>query len=185
MTSRDDSVGSAWRADLVLLVVVLIWGVNIPVMKGALSELHPFAFNLLRLSLSAVLLGSMDAMERRRRRGAPANGTVSWRMIVFLGLVGSLLYQVLFLVGIDHTTAGNTGLLVGTVPLWTAVIASLCGIDRKGWIDVRAVCGQRAVGRGLYENVDLFAGHEVGVLIAKRRRYDLAGTHGHVAAAGR
>jgi len=152
VTGRVESAEPAWRADLVLLGVVLIWGVNIPVMKGALSELHPFAFSFLRLTLSVAFLGCMDAWERRRHRHrdahAPAERTVSWRMILLLGVMGSLVYQVLFLVGMNDTTASNTGLLVATVPLWTAVIASLSGIDRirsSAWVGLTVAFAGTAV----------------------------------------
>jgi drug/metabolite transporter (DMT)-like permease len=46
-----------WKADLALLGVVGIWGFNIPIMKLGLREVHPFAFNAARLSLSVVVLG--------------------------------------------------------------------------------------------------------------------------------
>lgn len=163
MTDRARNAGEAWRADLVLLVVVLIWGVNIPVMKGALAELHPFAFNLLRLTLSVAFLGCMDRLARRRRRdGAPPERAVSWRMIVLLGVMGGLVYQVLFLVGINETTAGNTGLLVATVPLWTAVIASLCGIDRirsSAWLGLIVAFAGTAVIALEGGDLDLASGH--------------------------
>ena len=47
-----------WTAELALLVVCLIWGCNFAIMKTALADLHPFAFNTIRLTLSAVFLGA-------------------------------------------------------------------------------------------------------------------------------
>jgi drug/metabolite transporter (DMT)-like permease len=69
-------------------------------------------------------------------------------MILLLGVMGSLVYQVLFLVGMNDTTASNTGLLVATVPLWTAVIASLSGIDRirsSAWVGLTVAFAGTAV----------------------------------------
>ena len=49
------------------LGVAVIWGVNIPIMKGAIGHLHPFAFNTIRLTLSVLVLGLMEW----RSRGGP------------------------------------------------------------------------------------------------------------------
>ena len=46
---------SVWP-DLSLLGVAVIWGVNIPMMKSALVGIEPFAFNAIRLLLSALVL---------------------------------------------------------------------------------------------------------------------------------
>ena len=106
--------------------VAVIWGVNVPVMKAGLAEVDPFFFNAARLTLSAVALGLMEAAERR---GRPAVET-PWRKVVALGLLSSLAYQVLFLMGMDATSAGNTAIIVASGPLWTAVLESVMGVDR-------------------------------------------------------
>ncbi len=111
------------------LVVALIWGVNVPLMKAGLTEFDPFVFNALRLSLSAVALGVVDAFERRGRRGVPSQGT-PWRFVVGFGLLSSLLYQVMFLVGMDATSASNTALIIASGPLWTAILSRLYGLER-------------------------------------------------------
>jgi len=104
----------------------VIWGVNVPVMKAGLQEVDPFFFNAARLTLSAAALGLLDAAERRGRAKVPT----PWRKVVTLGLLSSLVYQVLFLLGMDATSAGNTAIIVASGPLWTAIIESLMGVDR-------------------------------------------------------
>ena len=42
------------RADVGLLLMALIWGVNFPVIKVSLDELPPLAFNALRFSLASL-----------------------------------------------------------------------------------------------------------------------------------
>ena len=117
--------GPGWAAPL---AVAVIWGVNVPVMKAALLVVHPCAFNALRLSLSALALGIADQVERRGRPPPPA----PWRAVIGLGLLTSLLYQVLFIEGIDRTSASHTGFLIASGPLWTALIARALGVERPG-----------------------------------------------------
>lgn len=134
----SQGAGPRWAAPL---LVALIWGVNVPVMKAALAVVHPFAFNALRLSLSAVALGLVDRHERRSRaRAAPYGGAprpTPWPAVVALGLLTSLLYQVLFIEGMDRTSASHAGFLIASGPLWTAMIARLLGVERvarRAWL---------------------------------------------------
>jgi drug/metabolite transporter (DMT)-like permease len=113
----------AWGA----FVVALIWGVNVPVMKAAIAEVHPFTFNALRLSTSVLVLGAAELLARRGER-AP----VPWRTVVFLALLTSVAYQALFIGGIARTSAGHTGFIVASGPLWTALAGRLMGVERLG-----------------------------------------------------
>lgn len=113
-------------AVLAPLAVAMIWGVNVPVMKAALSEMHPILFNAARLTLSAVALGIIDRVERG---GRPAV-KVRWRTILWYGLLSSLAYQVLFLWGMRLTTASHTALIIASGPLWAAVFSALYRLEK-------------------------------------------------------
>lgn len=127
----------AWRYDAALLFVVLVWGLNFPVIKVPLAAMHPFTVNLFRFCVSAAALGGLWALEARRR-GQPflapfreMPGTV-----LGLGLVGHVGYQVLFILGVGETSAGSAALLIASSPMWTAVLGHALGIDRMrptGW----------------------------------------------------
>lgn len=126
---------SHWTAHGALLATALIWGVNVPLMKIGLTELHPFAFNALRLPLSAVLLGVLVMFEKPHARQPLDTRTVL--NVAVVGLLGSLLYQVLFVNGLARTTAASVGFIIASAPLWTAVIARTVGVERIGrraWI---------------------------------------------------
>ncbi len=45
-------------------------------------------------------------------------------------MMGSLLYQFLFISGVWRTTAGNVGIIIATAPIWTAIVGRLSGIER-------------------------------------------------------
>ncbi|HZD05632.1 MAG TPA: DMT family transporter, partial [Longimicrobiales bacterium] len=105
--------------DGLLLLLTLIWGVNFAVIKVALSELHPFAFNALRFPLASLVLYVL-----LRRRGAIVLPRPGDRLrIVGLGILGNIVYQPLFIVGLDLTTAGSASLLLATTPVWTLLLS--------------------------------------------------------------
>lgn len=119
--------------NLAPLGVALIWGVNIPVMKGAIGCLHPLAFNAIRLSLSVLVLGWMV----RRRRAPLSPVPIPWRGVLAVGLVSGFSYQLMFLSGIGRTSAGHSAVLIGSGPFWTALIGGLVGMERlrpAAWI---------------------------------------------------
>ena len=112
-----------FRPDASLIGVALIWGVNMPIMKIGLEQLDPFVFNALRLVISASCLVTF-ALRDWRRGVRPAPGLKPQQILTYTVLVAGL-YQVCFLTGIARTTAGNTGLIMATVPAWTALLARL------------------------------------------------------------
>lgn len=133
-TSVPHAPSRGW-AELALLGVALIWGHNVPLMKIALAELHPFGFNAVRLTLSALLLGALTQLE-------PAGTALSrstWLRILAVGVLGSLLYQCVFIVGVNRTTAGNVGLIIASAPIWTTVLARVSGVEQiraSAWLGV-------------------------------------------------
>jgi len=50
--------------------------------------------------------------------------------IVLLGLLGNIVYQYLFIIGIDRTLAGYAALVLSTVPVWTLILSILTGQER-------------------------------------------------------
>lgn len=115
------AASTGWLPELSLLGVALIWGINIPVMKNGLDRMDWYAFNAVRLTLSAAVLAGLAWQERRQRR-LPVS-TVSRSQIVIYAVIVSVIYQLLFLLGISRATSANTGLILATIPMWTALAA--------------------------------------------------------------
>jgi drug/metabolite transporter (DMT)-like permease len=114
--------------DLGLLGVVLIWGFNLPLVKIALREFEPLAFNAVRFSLASILLllllrGYGESLRTSRK-------DMLW--LLGLGLLGQTAYQVFFIEGIDRTTASHTALIFGVTPVLVAVLSLLLGHERVG-----------------------------------------------------
>ena len=108
--------------DLSLLGVAIIWGVNIPVMKSGLVGVAPFAFNAVRLLLSALVLVLL-ALREKSPVVEPPPGL--WKQVLLYAVIASGIYQWMFLLGISRTASGNGSLIMATVPMWTAVLARL------------------------------------------------------------
>ncbi len=112
--------------NLALLGVVVIWGVNFSVAKASLSEMSPLAFNGLRFLLAfpimLLLTRAIDGNVRIERADLPR--------LVLAGLVGHTIYQRLFIVGLDHTQAGHSSLMLGLTPVFVALISLALGVER-------------------------------------------------------
>lgn len=125
---------SRYRNDVALLFVVLVWGVNFPVLKAALAVMHPHVINIFRFFVSAAVLGGIYAARADTwEAGFFAPLRTHARQIVMLGLLGYVIYQVSFIVGVNHTTAGSAALIMAASPLWTAMISRVAGYERLGY----------------------------------------------------
>ncbi len=149
------------RDDLLLLLMTLIWGVNYTVVKVALRDIAPLAYNSLRLSLASMLflvtlalcpfdsrarspLAQGRSFESRAERTPEhvsqhppvfRRTTISardWLLIAVFGLIGHFIYQICFMVGLDKTTASNSALILGCSPIVVAMFSAMAGHERVG-----------------------------------------------------
>jgi len=106
--------------------VVFIWGANFVVMKIVFAHINPLAFNAVRMSLAAlVLLGFLLI-----REGWQPLPRRDWLKLVALGLLGNMLYQIPFTLGLRLTTPENSSLLIATIPVWSALLVAALGWER-------------------------------------------------------
>jgi drug/metabolite transporter (DMT)-like permease len=108
------------RAYLLMLFVVAVWGTTFVVVKGALADATPAAFNLVRMTLAfALLAAAYHRSFRGIRRSHLAAGAV-------VGLFLAMGYQ-FQTIGLVRTTASKsafiTGLVVVLVPLFSTIPA--------------------------------------------------------------
>ena len=97
--------------DALLLLLVVIWGSNFSVIKVSIAEIPPLGFNVLRLVVAtAALLGALGLA------GARAPARREWRPLLALGL-GLACYQLSFVTGLARTTATNSAVILGCMPV--------------------------------------------------------------------
>ena len=140
MSDRGKQAGSlpepAYRRTyFALAVLIFIWAANFSVVKFALGDLSPLAFNGIRFALaSAVLWLSLRIAGRSthfERRHLPA--------LFLLGILGNTVYQILFIYGLDWTLAGNSSLMLATTPIFTTLLSSAFRLERiapTAWLGV-------------------------------------------------
>ncbi len=108
-----------------MLLVVLIWGVNFTVTKGAFARFPPLAFTGVRFALASLLLVPLVGRLEGRE---PLPRHVLTRLIL-LGVVGNTLYQLGFISGLDRTTASNSALILAAMPSIVALLAVALGFE--------------------------------------------------------
>lgn len=112
--------------ELLMLIIVLIWGVNFVVVKNTLRQMQPLTFNGLRF-----ILASSALLFAAKLRGVDMR--ISWseaRLYCALGFIVATLYQILFIEGIARTTAGNSSLIVAMSPVMIALAGHFMGRER-------------------------------------------------------
>ncbi len=118
---------SRHRTPLALAAIVLVWGANMSVVKFALSDFTPLAFTTLRFLLASAMLWGFLEIAGDRVRIARRD----WPAVVGLALIGTTIYQALFIFGIDRTLAGNASLMLATAPVFTSLLAMGFGQERS------------------------------------------------------
>lgn len=134
--TAPNSASSRFWADFNLFSVAILWGINAPVMKYGITQVDPFVFNAIRLTVSAAALWLCLLFENRRNRNKPSTEKhrhLVWWLVGFALLSGAV-YQITFLTGIFRTTAGNTALIMSSCPMWTAGLAVMTTKERLSGI---------------------------------------------------
>jgi drug/metabolite transporter (DMT)-like permease len=120
--------------DLMLLATIVIWAFNITVTKYVLTHgFRPLAYASIRYAAAAVLAAAVAfALE--------GSLSVGGRRSLFLIAVASLFLivnQFSFVYALKLGTATTVALILGTTPIFTAIVSSLLGLERlsfRFWI---------------------------------------------------
>lgn len=108
------------RTDIFMLTAVVLWSINFPLIKIALQEFAPLAFNGIRLTFASLVL--LFFLHLRGEKLAVSK-SMFWKL-TGLGLCGNTAYQMVFIHGIHHTTASNTAIIIALAPVIIALISA-------------------------------------------------------------
>lgn len=115
--------------DLFMLSAVLFWAINFSFIKIALREISPLGFNGIRLCLSSVFLISFLLFRGENLRIPKSD---LWK-IVSMSITGNTVFQMLFIHGINLTTASNTSIIMAMTPIFIALLSSFLKHEKISW----------------------------------------------------
>jgi drug/metabolite transporter (DMT)-like permease len=102
---------------LLILLAIIFWGTSFVATKTVLNEIKPVTIIILRLILASILL-TIIALSTKRKFSINFKSH-SWIFILALVAVFHLWIQV---TGLQYTTAANTGWIIGTAPIFMAIL---------------------------------------------------------------
>lgn len=108
-------------AYLVLASVIVLWGINWPIMKIAIAVITPLWFVFARLALGCICLFGIVAASGRLV--IPKRG--DWPIVLSVGLLQMALYMAMVNIGLTHTPAGRASLIAYSMPIWVVPCAFL------------------------------------------------------------
>ncbi|OFW54438.1 MAG: hypothetical protein A2146_06285 [Actinobacteria bacterium RBG_16_67_10] len=119
--------------ELMLLTTILLWALNLSVTKYILTHgLGPLPYATVRYGLAALIFVGLTLVAERtlriQRRHLP---------LVALAAVALWLNQLSFVFALNLSTASTIGLVLGAIPIFTAVLGLLLGTEhpsRRFWM---------------------------------------------------
>jgi drug/metabolite transporter (DMT)-like permease len=115
----------ALTVHLALVFVQVTFGAFPVVGKAVLVHLPPLALAAVRVLVSTPLL---LVLAWRFERVRPSRR--DWPALALLGILGVFLNQVLFIFGLQLTSATNAAILMPSIPVFTAAAAAALGVQR-------------------------------------------------------
>ena len=115
--------------DVLVLTTVALWASSFTVIKSAYDEFTPLAFAGVRFV--AATLAMLALLLVLRRPLAVARGDLLRAAIVGIFHVG--LYQIFFSLGLQHTTASSSVLIISTSPVLTAFLVWVTRAEPITW----------------------------------------------------
>lgn len=113
-------------ADVVMLGVVLMWAANNIVIKVTVGVLPPLPFVVARFLIVIALVWAWILIRRVPARIAAGDIPLT----LLCGITGFGIYNALFTIGMERTSAFSVAILVSLSPIFTLILARLARIER-------------------------------------------------------
>ncbi len=139
---------------LLIIIAVIFWGSSFIATKVALKELSPETIISLRLIIASVFLFiTAILLKKDFSINLKSHGFI---FILALIAVFHLMIQV---TGLKYTTASNTGWIIGTAPIFMAILAAIFFREKIGLLKVAGIIIAMfglllLIGKGNITNVD-------------------------------
>lgn len=130
----EDGKHTLWT-HIILALVTISWGFNNIVMKIGFEHVTAQQFGGIRMLLAlpfmlllAFFMPGRVSFKRRDLLG-----------IIVVGLVGLGIFQSLFPIGIDETSAPLGGILMATMPIHVVIISLVFRLERPNWKSIAGI----------------------------------------------
>src|SRR5919201_687442 len=113
--------------DLILGATILIWAFNVTVTRYVLTHgFRPLAYGAVRYAAAALLAVAVAVV---LERSLAVGGR---RVLMLIGVAAAFLLvnQISFVYSLKLTTATTVSLIMGTTPIFAAIVSALLGVDR-------------------------------------------------------
>jgi drug/metabolite transporter (DMT)-like permease len=117
------------KTDILMLAAILCWALNFSFIKIALREFSPLGFNGIRLFFASIIL--IIALFVSREGFSLAKSDIL--KIFCLGIIGNTAFQLVFIHGINWTTASKTSVIMAMTPVLVALLATFLKHERIHW----------------------------------------------------
>lgn len=119
-----------------LLAAMLVWGLNVPVVKALIQWFDPLTLASVRMVVATIALTAILAWKRCSLAAIPGRG---WVALALCGALMVYLNQILFAEGLLRSTATNAALIMALSPLVSALLAALAFGERLTGLRIAGV----------------------------------------------
>ena len=151
MFDLEDRAAATTEASLVLAAT--FWGLNFAATKYAAASISPMLLVALRFTVGGLLL--LLVLRLLEPKSRLRKGDVL--PMAALGCFGVATAQTGFTFGVSLSSAGSTGLIFATAPVWGLLLGATLGFERPTWKGVLGV-GLSIVGVALVASTGPGAG---------------------------
>lgn len=81
--------------------------------------MDPYSFNALRFIFATAML---SYFARKKGYALKVEKEHFWKL-VGIGVIGNVMYQLFFIIGVNYTYAANAAVMLGTIPIWVALLS--------------------------------------------------------------
>jgi drug/metabolite transporter (DMT)-like permease len=140
---------------LLIILAVIFWGSSFIATKVALKELSPETIVSLRLIIASVFLFITALLLKKDF----SINLKSHGFIFILALI-AVFHLIIQVTGLKYTTASNTGWIIGTAPIFMAILAAIIFREKIGLLKIGGIIIAMfglllLIGKGNITNVDL------------------------------
>jgi len=145
---------AAVATEVSLVLGATFWGLNFAATKYATATISPLLLVALRFTIGGLLLWFVLRIFEPKSR----LGRSDVLPMAALGCLGVATAQTGFTFGLSLSSAGSTGLIFATAPVWGLLLGAVLGLERPTWKGVLGV-GLSIVGVALVVLDGLTSGH--------------------------